>query len=157
MTTLNNLSNPSKPAKRCRRVGRGTSSGVGKTCGRGVKGAGARSGYKRRHTYEGSGVRLFQRLPQRGFSRGRFQKKLDGINLGDLDRVFADGETVNRDSLVQKGFIDHNSHGVKILGNGRLSRKITAFEVDAISASARAQIEAAGISLTVNEAKTPKE
>ena len=157
MTNLNSLSNPSKPAKRCRRVGRGTSSGVGKTCGRGVKGAGARSGYKRRHTYEGGGVRLFQRLPQRGFSRGRFQKKLDSINLGDIDRIFVDGESVNRESLVAKGFIDHNSHGVKVLGKGKLSKKIAAFEVDAISASARAQVEAAGISLTVSEGKTPKE
>ena len=152
---LNELSNSSKPSKRRRRVGRGTATGVGKTCGRGVKGAGARSGYKRRHTYIGGGLRLFQRLPQRGFTRGRWQKRLDAVNLSDIEKFFADGDTVNRETLEKKGFIDHNSHGVKILGKGKLSKKIAAFEVDAVSASARAQIEGAGIRLVVAEAKRP--
>ena len=155
MTDLSKLSNSSKPPKRRRRVGRGTATGVGKTCGRGVKGAGARSGYKRRHTYIGGGLRLFQRLPQRGFTRGRWQKRLDIVNLADIDKFFADGETVNRESLEKHGFINQNSHGIKILGKGKLSKKIAAFEVDAVSASARAQIEEAGISLVVAEAKRP--
>ncbi len=155
MTDLSKLSNSSKPFKRRRRVGRGTATGVGKTCGRGIKGAGARSGYKRRHTYIGGGLRLFQRLPQRGFSRGRWLKRLDAVNLCDIDKYFADGETVNREMLEKKGFIDQNSHGIKILGKGKLSKKITAFEVDAVSASARTQIEEAGIRLVVAEAKRP--
>ncbi len=149
MTDLGNLKDTTRPVKRRKRVGRGPSSGMGKTSTRGVKGAGARSGWKSRATYEGGQFRLFQKLPQRGFSRARFQKKLDAVNLSQIDRFFQDGETVNNESLQKHGFIDRNSHGVKILGEGEITKKLAGFEVDAISSSAREKIEKAKIPLTV--------
>lgn len=148
MSTLATLRNTSRDWKRRKRVGRGPSSGMGKTSGRGHKGAGSRSGYKRRLTYEGGGLRLFQRLPTRGFTRGRFEKRLDTVNLAQIERAFADGETVNLETLRKHGFISGPSHGVKILGDGELSKKLAGFEVKAFSKAAREKIEKAGIPIS---------
>jgi len=87
MISLSQLSNTSRPKQKCRRVGRGPGSGLGKTCGRGEKGAGARAGYKRRLGYEGGQFRTFMKIPQRGFNNARFRKAYDTINLGQIDAI----------------------------------------------------------------------
>ena len=148
MQKLNNLKNSSKVTKNRRRVGRGIGSGVGKTCGRGEKGAGSRSGYKRRLSYEGGQMRLFMKLPIRGFSNARFQKKLDSINLGEIEKVFNDGDTVNIETLREHGFINGRSYGLKILGEGELTKKVT-IEADKISASAKEKLQKANISFSL--------
>ena len=87
MFTLGSLKNTTRPRKSVKRVGRGLGSGLGKTCGRGEKGAGARSGYKRRHTYEGGQFRTFMKIPQRGFSQARFRKPYHVINLFQISQI----------------------------------------------------------------------
>lgn len=148
MHKLNNLQNETKVTKNRRRVGRGIGSGLGKTCGRGEKGAGARSGYKRRLGYEGGQFRTFMKLPQRGFSNARFRKRLDSINLGQIEKMYNDGETVNIETLRQHGFINGNSHGLKILGDGELTKKVT-IEADKISYSAKDKLQKANISFSL--------
>jgi large subunit ribosomal protein L15 len=151
MTSLDQLQNDCRPDKGRKRVGRGPRSGHGKTSGRGMKGAGARSGYKRRFHREGGQFPLYMKLPTRGFTRSRHQKRLDAISLTLVDRLFVDGEIVNETSLREHGLITGQCHGVKILGNGELTKKLAGFEVDAISASAKEKLEKAGVTVTILE------
>jgi len=144
MTSLNKLKDISRERKKRKRVGRGIGSGVGKTCGRGEKGAGSRSGYTRRYGYEGGQFRLLMKLPIRGFSNARFKKEFDAVNLGQIDEMFEDGETVNAETLIDKGFLRGRTHGIKILGNGELSKKVK-IEAAAFSASAQDKLEKAKI------------
>lgn len=153
MATLAELKDTHRPKKKALRVGRGPGSGVGKTCGRGQKGQGARSGYKRRHGQEGGQVPLYRKLPTRGFSNARFRKRLDSVNLGQLEEIFNDGDVVNIDSLRQKGLISGKSHGLKILANGELTKKVT-IEADAFSASAKEKLDQAKIEYTIGAAKS---
>lgn len=150
MRTLDQLSNCSRPRKNSKRVGRGIGSGKGKTCGRGEKGAGSRSGYKRRLGYEGGQFRTFMKMPIRGFSNARFRRALDAINLGQIDAMYEDGEHVCFETLVMKGFLSGLSYGIKILGNGELNKKVT-IEAEAFSESARAKLQAAKLEFTVSE------
>lgn len=145
---LENLTNDFRPKKRYKRVGRGTGSGLGKTCGRGEKGAGARSGYKRRAGYEGGQFRTFMKMPIRGFSNERFRRPFDVVNLGQIDQAFEDGETVNAQTLADRGFLSGCTYGIKILGKGELRKKVT-IEVAAISESAREKLQQASIPFTV--------
>lgn len=151
MTTLGTLSNGSRGRQGIKRVGRGPGSGIGKTCGRGIKGAGARSGYKRRHGYEGGQMRLFQKLPTRGFTRGRFAERRESVNLDEIDRVYQEGEVVSLETLRQKGFIERRCAGVKILSRGSLTKKLGGFDSIAgsiaFSAAAKAKIEEAQVSI----------
>lgn len=139
---LNTLSK--RPKDKRARVGRGPGSGLGKTCGRGQKGAGSRSGYKRRHTYEGGGVRFFMKLPTRGFTNARFQKKFDVINLKQIEEAFQDGDVVTIETLKKHGFISGPTNGVKLLAHGDLSKKVT-IELNAFSKTAINKLEAAKI------------
>jgi large subunit ribosomal protein L15 len=148
MITLNNLQNSSRSFKRRKRVGRGIGSGVGKTCGRGEKGAGARAGYKRRWGYEGGQFRTFAKMPIRGFSNARFRKAYDTVNLGQIDAVFEDGEVVNAFTLAERGFLSGLTYGIKILGEGEITKKIT-IEVAALSETAREKLQKAGIQFTL--------
>ncbi len=152
MTTimpLHSLFNTSRPKKRRKRVGRGIGSGLGKTCGRGVKGAGSRSGYKTRTRYEGGQLPLYRKLPQRGFSNAAFQRpKMDCINLSRIEELYQDGDTVSLDTLRQKGYISGPSSGLKILGNGELKKKVR-IEAHAYSAQAEEKLKAASISYTL--------
>lgn len=148
MISLSNLKNSSRPSKKSRRVGRGISSGAGKTCGRGQKGQGARSGYKRRYGYEGGQFPLYMKLPIRGFSNVRFQKKLDTINLNQIEHLFNDGDTVNLQTLSEHGYINGKSHGLKILGNGDLTKKVK-IEAKAFSDGAKKKLQQANIEYTV--------
>ena len=122
------------------RRGRGHGSGNGKTAGKGHKGQKARSGAPR-PGFEGGQMPLYRRIPKRGFTC-RNSKKIVGINLSYLER-FEDGATVTVESLVEAGIVKNTRDGVKILGNGELTKKLTV-QANAFSASAKEKIEALG-------------
>lgn len=122
------------------RRGRGHGSGNGKTAGKGHKGQKARSGAPR-PGFEGGQMPLYRRLPKRGFTN-RNTKEIVGINVGVLDR-FEDGEEVSVETLIKTGIVKNPRDGVKILGNGELTRKLTV-KANAFSEGARSKIEAAG-------------
>ena len=124
-----------------KRKGRGPGSGNGKTAGRGHKGQWARSGGGVRVGFEGGQMPLVRRLPKRGFIN-IFAKPLEAINLTALNK-FEDGATVNVCDLLEKGILSKCDNGVKVLGNGKLSKKLTV-RASAFSATAKAKIEEAG-------------
>lgn len=123
------------------RRGRGHGSGNGKTAGKGHKGQKARSGGSVRLGFEGGQMPLYRRLPKRGF-KNRNSKEIVAINVDALER-FEDGAEVTVATLLENGVISHARDGVKILGNGDLTKKLTV-KVDAVSESAKAKIEAVG-------------
>jgi large subunit ribosomal protein L15 len=123
------------------RVGRGTGSGNGKTSGKGHKGAKSRSGYSRKRGFEGGQMPLARRLPKRGFNN-IFAKPFEIVNLSSLD-IFEDGAIVDVNTLLEKGILRKCEYGVKILGNGELTKKLT-IKANAFSESAKQKIEAAG-------------
>lgn len=155
MISLNNLKNTSRPRKARRRVGRGIGSGLGKTSGRGEKGAGSRAGYKRRWGYEGGQMRLHMKLPERGFSNARFRRPYHTINLREIEGAYVDGETVNLETLMEKGFISGPTYGVKLLGTGELTKKVT-IDLDDISESALQKLEAKKISFKIKNLEAQK-
>ena len=124
-----------------KRKGRGAGTGHGKTAGRGHKGQKARSGGGVRIGFEGGQMPLARRLPKRGFNN-IFAKPLTAINVTALNR-FEDGATVNLQVLLDSGVLTKCPYGVKILGNGELTKKLTV-QATAFSASAKEKIEAAG-------------
>lgn len=141
---------PKGANKKPKRVGRGSSSGLGTTAGKGNKGQQSRSGKAGPYVgFEGGQMPLFRRIARRGFSNYPFKKEYEIVNLIDLEAKFADGETVNKETLVAKGMVKSNSF-VKVLGNGDISKKLTV-EVDKVSASAKEKIEKAGGSVKVTE------
>ena len=107
-----------------KRVGRGTGSGLGKTSGKGHKGQNARSGGGVRPGFEGGQLPLFRRLPKRGFSNARFKKVYACVNVSDLNR-FEDNTTVTPELLKEAGLVKKELSGIKILGSGKLERKLT--------------------------------
>ena len=125
-----------------KRVGRGSGSGLGKTSGKGQKGQKARSGGGKGATFEGGQLPLYRRLPKRGFSNSEFKTVYAVINLSDLNR-FEDGTVVTIETLVENGVIKNPKDGVKILGNGTLTKKLNV-KVNAYSESAKAKIEELG-------------
>ena len=122
------------------RVGRGHGSGNGKTAGKGHKGQKARSGAPR-PGFEGGQMPLYRRLPKRGFTN-RNTKDIVSINITELNR-FEDGTAVTIETLVENGVIKNPKDGVKILGNGELTKKLTV-KANAFSASAAEKIQALG-------------
>ena len=124
-----------------KRKGRGPGTGNGKTAGRGHKGQKARSGGGVRIGFEGGQMPLARRLPKRGFNN-IFAKPLEVINVSALDK-FEDGAVVDAKALLEKGILSKCEYGVKILGNGQISKKLTV-QASAFSASAKEKIEAAG-------------
>ena len=127
------------------RRGRGHGSGNGKTAGKGHKGQKARSGAPR-PGFEGGQMPLYRRLPKRGF-KCRNSKEIVAINVSALER-FEDGAEVNIASLVESGLVSNPRDGVKILGNGEITKKLNV-KVTAASESAKAKIEAAGGTIEV--------
>ena len=123
------------------RKSRGAGSGNGKTGGRGQKGQWARSGGGVRVGFEGGQMPLARRLPKRGF-HNIFAKPLEAINVSVLDK-FEDGAVVDAKALLEKGILSKCEYGVKILGNGSITKKLTV-QASAFSASAKEKIEAAG-------------
>ena len=124
-----------------KRKGRGHATGNGKTAGRGHKGQKARSGGGTRIGFEGGQMPLARRIPKRGFNN-IFAKPLEAINVSALDK-FEDGAVVDAQALLDAGVISKCTYGVKILGNGEISKKLTV-KASAFSESAKAKIEAAG-------------
>lgn len=147
------LNAPYGANKKDRRVGRGSSSGRGSTAGRGNKGQQSRSGGKVYIGFEGGQMPLFRRIAQRGFSNFPFKKEYACFNVCDINAKYTDGETVDKTTLVEKGLLKGSVLSVKILANGEITKKLT-FNVDKVSASAKAKIEAAGG--TVNLISTEK-
>lgn len=142
---LSELKNTHRKPQRRKRVGRGTSSNKGKTCCRGHKGAKSRSGYKIRAGAEGGQVPLFKKLPHRGFTNMRFKKLVFEINLDRINEHFEDGETVNRETLLKKGFpVRRANGGIKVLANGVLEKKLV-LEANAFSKGAILKLEEKGI------------
>jgi large subunit ribosomal protein L15 len=125
-----------------KRLGQGRATGHGKTSGRGGKGQTARSGSSIRIGFEGGQMPLIRRMPKRGFNNAAFTVRYIPVNVGSLDR-FADGTRVDAQALRQAGLAGRKAGGIKILGEGELTRRLTVC-ADAFSASARAKIEKAG-------------
>ena len=138
---LHELSPAPGSAKDAWRKGRGPGSGNGKTAGKGHKGQNARSGGGVRIGFEGGQLPLYRKLPKRGF-KNHFAKEYAIINVSDLNK-FEDGATVNLETLMNAGIIRKPLCGLKVLGNGEITKKLTV-EAAIFSASAKEKIEAVG-------------
>ena len=124
-----------------KRLGRGVGSGLGKTSGKGHKGAKARSGGGKRPGFEGGQMPLYRRVPKKGFTN-IFRTEYAEVNVGQLE-VFTEGTVVNAELLKAAGIIKKTLDGVKILGNGELTKKLTV-EAAKFTESAKEKIEAVG-------------
>ena len=125
-----------------KRLGRGTSSGHGKTSGKGHKGQNARSGGGVRAVFEGGQLPLYRRLPKRGFTNARFKVEYAVINMTDLNR-FEDGAVISPELLKEMGLVKNQLSGIKVLGNGTLEKKVIV-KAHKFSAKAAEQIEKLG-------------
>jgi len=125
-----------------KRVGRGPGSGLGKTSGRGQKGQKARSGGSINPVFEGGQLPLYRRIPKRGFSNAKFKTVYAIINVEDLN-IFEDGTVVTEALLKDTGLVKKQLNGIKVLGNGKLEKKLT-IQANKFSASALEKIKEAG-------------
>ena len=139
---LHELSPVEGSKKSSKRIGRGHGSGWGKTAGKGHKGQKARSGGSIRPGFEGGQMPLQRRVPKRGFNN-IFAKNVVAINLSTLNRKFNDGDTVDAEALKAAGVVKNGFDAIKVLGSGKLEKKLPV-KVSAFSESAKAAIEAAG-------------
>jgi large subunit ribosomal protein L15 len=149
-----NLHAPAGANKRKRIIGRGQGSGRGTTAGKGNKGQKARSGGKTYVGFEGGQMPLYRRLAQRGFSNHPFKKEWQIVNLGEIEKRFNEGETIDPASLYKKGLIK-GAAPVKILADGKFTKKMS-FNVAAVSTAAKEKIEKAGGDVKVNPARPEK-
>jgi len=136
---LNELETLKKDRKR---VGRGPGSGNGKTSGKGHKGQNARSGGGVRPGFEGGQLPLYRRLSKRGFNNYNFRTTYATVNVGDLER-FEEGTEVTKELLIETGLVKKELDGIKVLGNGELTKKLTV-KANKFSSSAKAKIENVG-------------
>lgn len=139
---LHDLSPAAGSTKARKRIGRGPASGQGKTAGKGHKGQLARAGRGMRAGFEGGQMPLQRRVPKRGFNN-IFRTEMAIVNVATLDKYFEDGDTVTVEALLEKGILNKTLDGVKVLGQGGISKKLTV-QVNAFSDSAKSKIEAAG-------------
>ena len=139
---LHELSPAAGSTKERKRIGRGAGSGQGKTAGKGHKGQKARAGRGMRPGFEGGQMPLQRRLPKRGFNN-IFRKVIVAINVADLNAKFEDGAVVDAEALKSAGLVKNYFDGIKILGNGELTKKLDV-KANAFSESAKQKIEAAG-------------
>jgi large subunit ribosomal protein L15 len=139
---LHELSPNEGAVKSRKRVGRGIGSGLGKTSGKGHKGQNARSGGGVRPGFEGGQLPLFRRLSKRGFNNYNFRTVYAVVNVGDLER-FEDGTTVTSEILKESGLVNKELDGIKILGNGKLTKKLTV-KANKFSNAAKEKIESVG-------------
>ena len=139
---LHELSPAAGSTKERKRIGRGAGSGQGKTAGKGHKGQKARAGRGMRPGFEGGQMPLQRRLPKRGFNN-IFRKVIVAINVADLNAKFEDGAVVDAEALKSAGLVKNYFDGIKILGNGELTKKLTV-KANAFSETAKQKIEAAG-------------
>jgi large subunit ribosomal protein L15 len=145
---------PEGANKRKRIIGRGQGSGRGTTAGKGNKGQQSRSGGKTYVGFEGGQMPLYRRLAHRGFSNYPFKKTYQPVNLGEIDKHFEEGETVDAVSLAVKG-LAKGRKPVKVLGDGDFKKKLT-FKVEAISAGAKEKVEKASGSVEIVGVKPEK-
>ena len=139
---LNNLK-PAEGSKfKRKRVGRGPGSGLGKTSGRGYKGAQSRSGWKYKRGFEGGQMPLHRRVPKRGFTN-IFRTEYDVVNLDQLEKLFEQGATVTVDALRDAGIVSSRTALVKVLGRGEVSKALTV-QAHKFSGKAAEKIAAAG-------------
>lgn len=135
---------PVKKHRRKKRVGRGIGSGHGKTATRGHKGQWASAGAGHpSFTFEGGQMPLFRRMPKRGFSHASWDKVYHVVNVGDLDKHFKDGDTIDQEALKKAGLAKGPSDGVRVLGTGEVTKKLT-IKAHHFSASALEKIKAKG-------------
>lgn len=134
-------------SKNRKRIGRGPGSGTGKTAGKGHKGQNARSGGGVRPGFEGGQLPLYRRLSKRGFNNYNFRTVYATVNVSDLER-FEDGKTVTIEMLKEAGLVNKELDGVKVLGNGELTKKLTV-KANKFSETAQKKIENAGGSVEV--------
>ena len=139
---LHELSPVPGSTKERKRIGRGPASGQGKTAGKGHTGQKARAGRGMQIGFEGGQMPLQRRIPKRGFNN-IFRKEFATVNIASLDKAFNDGDTVTIEALVASGLVKKTLDGVKVLGNGEISKKLTV-QVNAYSETAKSKIEAAG-------------
>ena len=139
---LHELSPNEGAVKSKKRVGRGIGSGLGKTSGKGHKGQNARSGGGVRPGFEGGQLPLFRRLSKRGFNNYNFRTVYAVVNVGDLER-FEDGTTVTIEMLKESGLVNKELDGIKILGNEKLTKKLTV-KANKFSNTAKEKIESVG-------------
>ena len=137
---LNQLENLNATARK--RVGRGPGSGTGKTSGKGHKGQNARSGGGVRPGFEGGQLPLFRRLSKRGFNNYNFRTVYATVNVGDLER-FEEGTTITKELLIEVGLVKKELDGIKVLGNGELTKKLTV-KANKFSSTAKTKIENVG-------------
>jgi large subunit ribosomal protein L15 len=140
--------------KRRKRVGRGESSGTGKTAGRGHKGCLSRSGGGPHPLSEGGQMPIFRRLPKRGFSNFNFRNEFEIVNVSQLEHCFADGDTVDFEVLKKLRLVQESPARVKILAKGKLGKKLTV-QAHAFSKKARQVIEDAGGKIELLEQRDP--
>ena len=141
---LNELEASTKARKR---IGRGPGSGNGKTSGKGHKGQNARSGGGVRPGFEGGQLPLYRRLSKRGFNNYNFQTTYATVNVGDLER-FEEGTVVTKELLIEVGLVKIELDGIKILGNGELTKKLTV-KANKFSSTAKTKIENVGGTIEV--------
>ena len=139
---LHDLNKTEGSTHRRKRVGRGDSSGWGRTCGRGEKGQKSRSGAVVRPLFEGGQIPLFRRIPKRGFNSLN-RKDFNIVNLSVIEAVFDAGANIDFDALRAKGVVADNTLPLKILANGEISKPVT-IKADKFSATAKTKIEAVG-------------
>ena len=142
--TIKGATHPTK------RLGRGEGSGHGKTSGKGHKGQKARSGGGIRIGFEGGQMPLYRKLPRRGFNNKNFKTSYQLVNVDQLERI--EGDVVDREALIKAGLVRDNDQGVKLLGEGEVSKAFTV-KVCKVSASAKSKIEAAGGKVDAIKAK----
>ncbi len=140
---MSEIKKPSGATKAKKIRGKGVGTGLGKTGGRGTKGQNSRSGGGVRLGFEGGQMPLYRRIARRGFSNYRFKTRYTEVSLSHLEKYFDEGDTVNVQSLIEKGVVRKSTNAVKILGNGKLDKKLKVESV-AATASAREKIVAAG-------------
>lgn len=131
-----------------KRVGRGKGTGHGKTCGRGHKGYGSRSGASTHPATEGGQMPLFRRLPKRGFNNAPFSTRYEIVNVSQLERVFNDNMNVGIEELIGAGLVDSRRSRVKVLGDGELTKKLNV-TAHKFSKSAEQKISGCGGSVKV--------
>lgn len=150
---LNEITKAAGGHKKRKRVGRGESSGHGKTSGKGHKGCQSRSGGGVRALTEGGQMPIFRRLPKRGFNNYNFRKTFEIVNLSDLESLFNDGDTVDPQVLKTSKLVRGDSP-IKVLAKGAISKKLTV-SAHAFSEKARQAIESSGGGVTMLELRDP--
>jgi len=150
---LNDVNEGIQKHRRKKRLGRGTGSGLGKTCGRGHKGQRSRSGASFHPMFQGGAMPMFRRVPKRGFNN-RFALTVLAVNVGQLEEMFEAGSEVNRETLAKTAIGKSRYDLLKILGDGELTKSLT-ITADRFSKSAREKIEKSGGTIVELPGKKP--